>query len=294
VQFLSRFGHAALVGFLVSSLIASTSYSLSLWLGRNSYNLWWIIYGSVPFALLVGLAAVVQPRRKAVQQGGTILALLEGAALGSLYALIADRYALGGPAFLVLMLSCWVPGAISAMLATASRGKQRWVMTAILCLAAIVLPEPTFNAVTHNQRLTVAFLTPSELSTAELEANPETLGFEGHDEIEAAKNEVLERIRALGYTETFRMLSITRQGKGRESLGIVVVRAPVTKEVVLPVPDNSTVVYVQQSDTWQKNPPQIAVLHRGITMRPPDTFEIPDAQGVSLVGRIGAKAPVGN
>jgi hypothetical protein len=293
MRFLSRFGLGAVVGFSVSALIASASYSLGFWLGRNSYNLRWIIYASVPFALLLGLAAVVQTKRKAEQQGRTIVAALVGAALGFLYAFKAAGYALAGPAFLALMLSCWVPGGISAMLAAVPRGKQRWAVigTAILCLAAIVLTEPIFNAVTHNQQLTVALIAPSEMSTAPLEAKPATLGFDNDEEIQTAKSEVLQRIRALGYTETFRVLSITREGKGRKSLAIVVVRTPVTKEVVLPVPDSSTVVYIQQSDHWEKNPSQTPVLRRGITMTPPGNFEIPDAQGVSLVGRIVAKTP---
>jgi len=301
MRLLSRFGLAAAVGFSVSSLIASASYSLGLWLGRNSYNLRWIIYGSVPFALLLGLAAVVQPKREAEQQGRTIVAALVGAALGLLYAFKAAGFALAGPAFLVLMLSCWVPAGISAMLAAVPRDKQRWAVigTAILCLAAIVLTEPIFNAVTHNQQLTVAFIAPSDVSTAHLFGWPESLGFDNDDEIQAAKSEVLERMRALGYPESFRVLSITREGKGRKSLAILVVRAPITKQVVLPMPDKSVVVYIQNSENWEKKPTEAPVLHRSIMMEPPGStdgslgyFSIPDAQAVSLEGKIIAKTEV--
>jgi hypothetical protein len=186
------------------------------------------------------------------------------------------------------------------MVATAS-GKHLSAILgiAILCLAAIVLTEPIFNAFAHNQQLTVALIAPPEMSTAQLEANPKTLGFDSGDEIQTAKNEVLERVRALGYTEVFHVLSITRWGKGRKSLAILVVRGPITKEVVLLVPDKSTVVYIQQSENWEKKPTEAPVLHRGITMEPPSAtdeslgyFEIPDAQGVSLIGRIIAKAQV--
>jgi hypothetical protein len=297
MRFLSRFGLAALVGFLASALIALASYSLGLWLGRNSDNLRWIIYASFPFALLIGLTVGVLPRRKVEQHGGTVVDVLLGASLGSLYALIADGYALGGPAILVLMLSCWVPAGISAMLATTPHHKQRWAIMGptIFCLAAIILPEPIFNAATHNQQLTVAIITPAEMSTAQLVASPETLGFHKVDEIRTAKNDVLERVRALGYTQTFRVLSITREGKGRKSLAVIVVSAPITMKVVLPEPDDSTVVYFQQSENWEKNPAQTPVLNRGITLMPPGNsdrslgyFEIPDAQGVSLEGWIGA------
>jgi hypothetical protein len=298
MRILSRFGLAALVSFFVSSLIALASYSLGLWLGRNSDNLLWIIYGSVPFALLLGVAAVVQPPRKVDQQGRPIVAALVGAVLGFCYTLIVARFSLVIPAFIVLMFSCWVPSGISAMVAATS-GKHLSVALgiAILCLAAISLTEPIFNAFAHNQQLTVALIGPSEMPTTQLEAYPETLGFDNGDEIQSAKNEVLERVRALGYTNPFHVLSITRRGKGRKSLAILVVRAPITNEVVLPVPDNSTVVYIQQSENWEKKPTAVPVLHRGIALEPPGTtdeslgyFGIPDAQGVSLMGRIFAKA----
>lgn len=299
MRLLSRFGLPALVGFSVSSLIALASYSLGLWLGRNSYNLKWIIYASIPFGVLVGLAAVVQPKRDPEQRGAPIISVLVGAVLGLAYTFIVVRYALVGlPAFIVLMLSCWVPGGVSAMV-VAGRAKQLSVLigVTVLCLVAVALPEPIFNLFTHNQQLTVAFITPSDTSTAQLEAQPETLGFNSDDEMQAAKSEVLERVRNFGHTESFRVLSITRAGKGRKSLAVIIVRARIAKEVVLPVPDGSTVVYTQESDSWDKNPANAPVLHRGITMRPRHitdgslgTFEIPDAQGVSLMGSIAVKS----
>jgi hypothetical protein len=300
MRFLSRFGLAALVSFLVSSLISLASYSLGLWLGRNSDNLLSIIYGSVPFALVVGVAAIALPRRKEDQLGRPILAVLVGAALGILYTLIIARFWLVIPAFVILMLSCWVSSGISALAVVVIRKRLSAVIgIAILCVAVILLTEPIFNAFTHNQQMTVALITPLEVSTAGLGANPETLGFVNGDEIQAAKNEVLERLRSLGYTETFRVLSITRWGKGSKSLAILVVRTPITKEAVLRVPDKSTVVYTQRADNWEKKPAEVSVLHRGITMEPPTStdeslgyFEIPDAQGVSLMGRIIAKVSV--
>jgi len=69
--------------------------------------------------------------------------------------------------------------------------------------------------------------------------------------------------------EAFRVLSITRRGKGRKSLAIVVVRAPITREVLLPVPDKSAVLYIQQAENWQKKPAEASVLQRGISMEPP-------------------------
>lgn len=299
MRLLSRFAIAALVGFSVSALIALTSYSLGLWLGRNSHNLLWVVYYSCPFALLLGVAAAVQSRRSTDHKGSLLVAVVAGTTLGFVYTYFVARFSLVIPAFVILMLSCWVPSGISAML-VAAIGKRLSVVTgiAVLCLAAIFLTEPIFNAFTHNQQLTVAFITPSEASTAQLAANHETSGFDTNAEIETAKKEVLEHIRALGYSEDFRVLSLSRQGKGKKSLAIVVVRAPVKKEVALPEPDGSTVVYIQQSENWEKKPSEVPTLRRSLEITPPGPasdglgdFAIPDASGVSLMGRITGQVP---
>jgi hypothetical protein len=299
MRLLSRFAIAVLVGFSVSALIALASYFLGLWLGRNSDNLLWTIRDSGPFALLLGVAAVAQTKRSVDHKGGLIIAVLVGTVLGFAYTYFVVRFSLAIPAFVVLMLSCWVPGGISAML-VAAFGKRLSVVTgiAVLCLSAIFLPEPIFNAFTHNQQLTVAFITPSDASTAQLAAQPETLGFATSAEIQTAKNEVIKHIHALGYREEFRVLSLSRRGKGKNSFAIIVVRASITKEAALPEPDGSTVVYVQQSENWEKKPLEVPTLRRSIEMMPPSLtgdelgfFAIPDASGVRLMGRITRQVP---
>jgi hypothetical protein len=297
MRFLSRFTVAVLVAFLTSVLIASASYFLGLWLGVNRSNLRWIILASIPFALLVGVAAIARPGREGERQGSAIVAVLVGAGLGLFYSFFVARHAPGTVALFVLMLSCWVPSGISAMVASAlSKQRGALITTAVLCVVAVVLPEPIFNAVTHNQRLTVAFIVPSELSTARLEAYPEAVGFGSDDEVSTAKSDVLEHMRALGYGEAFRVLSITRAGKGSKSLAVIVVQAPFTTKVTLPVPNGTVVVYVPGSGGWEKNPREARLLRRSISLMPAGGedgslgyFEIPNAQGISLEGRIGVE-----
>jgi hypothetical protein len=84
MRFLSRFGVAALVGFLTSSLIASASYILGFWLGRNSDNLRLIIYYSVPFALVLGLVGGMQRWLKLGRHSGALTVAAVGAALAVL------------------------------------------------------------------------------------------------------------------------------------------------------------------------------------------------------------------
>jgi len=285
----SRFSIAALVSLLVSSLIALVGYSLRLWMGIRL-----LVYLSVPFAILLGVAAVLLPRRKIDQKSSPMIAILVGTGLGILYAYFVARFVLNLPAFFALTLSCWVPSGLSAMAATNSR--KHWLTATgigLLCLTTIILMEPVFNAAAHNQQLTVAVITPSEVFASGLEAQPETLGFNGEEEIKTAKNEVLEYMRTQGHMESFRVMSITRRGKGKKSLAILLLKAPITHEAVLPVPDGTDVVYVQGPQNWERIPAQIPVLHREITILPPDDierclgfFRIPDARGIDLMGVI--------
>lgn len=307
MKLLSHFGIAALVGFSASCLILLATYALGVWPWIVTATISWITYRSVPFALLVGLAAAVQPRSLRDRWGGLLVAILLGSILGFLYTFFVIGFSLAAAAFVALALSCWVPGGISAMVAAAF-GKRLSVVAgiAVLCLSSIFLAKPIFNVLAHNQRLTVAVVTPSDPSTAQLEANPADIGFETDEELQTAKNEIFERLRAFGYKEDFRALSITRDGEGKSSLAIIVVRAPVTKEVVLPEPDRSTVVYVQQFENWEKKPAHFPVLRRGIEMRPwppgPEGesvasstlgyFVIPNASGSGLIGRVIARRPV--
>ena len=267
MRLLSRFAIAALVGFSVSALIALASYSLGVWPGRDSVLLRTNVYYSCPFALLLGATGAAQPRRSMVQKGSLLVAVLMGTALGFASTYYVWRFSLPIHRWAFLMLSCWVPSGVSAML-VAAFGKRLSVLTAIavLCLSAIFLHEPIFNAYAHNQQLTVAFITPVDASTTQLAAQPETLGFVTGAETQTARDEVIQQIRALGYGGEFRVLSLTKQGEGKKALAIVVVRTRVKQDVVLPEPHGSTVVYVQQSDNWEKKPPEVPTLRRGIKM----------------------------
>jgi len=189
MRLLLRFLIAALVGFSVSSLIALASYPLGLWLGRDSIFLRTIVYYSCPFALLLGVAAAAQPRRSTVHKSSLLVAVLAGTVLGFAYTYFVARFSLPISVFAFLMLSCWVPSGISAML-VAAFDKRLPVVTgiAVLCLSGIFLKEPIFNAYAHNQQLTVAFITPSEAPTTQLEVNPETLGFGNSEEIQTARS----------------------------------------------------------------------------------------------------------
>jgi hypothetical protein len=295
MRLLLRFGMAALVGFLASSLIVWANYWLDPTLAMNSDNVRLIIYFSVPFALLLGVAAAALPKRS-VGKGGSPTAA-EGAFLALLYTYIVTRvFIMGLIPIVVLLVSCWVPSAISAMLVTVAGSRiSTGLGVATLCLSAIFLTGPAYNVATHNQQLTVAFITPCG-STAQLTAEPETIGFDTTAQIRAATAEVFEHALALGLNN-FRVLSLSRHGRGKNSLAIVVIQSPVERKAILPEPDASTVVYVQESNGWTKKPSQVPTLRRGIEVWPPQVkngalayVSIPDASGFSLIVRIDGMA----
>jgi hypothetical protein len=296
VRFLSRFAIASLVGFSVSSLIALASYSFGLRRGDSAFLLGLVRY-SCPFALLLGVTAAALPRRPTAPKSSLVGAVLSGTILGLAGCSVLWGFPLPIHRSEFLMLACWVPAGISAML-VAAFGKRMPVVCAIviLCLCAIFLQEPIFNAYVHYQQLTVAFVTPVSASTSQLAANPDIDGFVTDKEMGTAKNEVMQRLRALGYSEEFRMLSLTRQGKGKKALAIVVVHSRVGQNVVLPEPEASTVVYVQQSDEWEKKPRDAPTLRRGIEIMAPSPtdeslayFTIRYEPVFGLIGRITGK-----
>ena len=223
MKLLSRSAIAALVGFLVSSLIALASYSVGQWQGGSTLLLNVIRY-SCPFALLLGVAVAAMPTRPTAQMSRLVVAILAGAILGLAGCYILWRFSLPIHRWAFLTLSCWVPAGVSAMV-LAALGKRASVIAGImmLCLCAIFLHEPIFNAYVHYQRLTVAFVTPVDSSTSQLAAKPEKSGFVTDQEVATATNDVMQRLRALGYSEEFRVLSLTKQGEGRSALAIVVI-----------------------------------------------------------------------
>ncbi len=164
---LSRFGIAALVGFSTSFVIALVSYAFGTWLGGHSDNLRDTVYFTVPFALLLGAAAALPPTWQSIGKRRVITAVLVGAILGLLYTFLLFKFvALGFLAIVVQAISCWVAGGISGMLAVAVVKRSRMVSAIVgVCLLAIFVPTPLFNAVTRNQQLTVALnmSTPSGL-----------------------------------------------------------------------------------------------------------------------------------
>ncbi|HZR32705.1 MAG TPA: hypothetical protein VFA76_12735 [Terriglobales bacterium] len=89
------------------------------------------------------------------------------------------------------------------------------------------------------------------------------------------------------------MTNLYRVGKGKKSLEIVVVSAPVVNRALLPEPNGTELIYVQKPEGWKRIPLQAPALARSVEIWGPGNrndslanFGIPDASGISLMGRI--------
>jgi len=266
---LSRFAVAALVGFSSGSVIALVSYELGTWLGGHADNLRNTLYFTAPLAVVLGIVAALQPADLHVGKRGVVATISTGAVVGLLYGFLAFRFIiLGFLAVTVQALSCWVASGLSAMLAVAVEKFSRKTVAIVgVCLLAIFLPKPVFNTFTRNQQLTVAFVIRS--SGSEETPSPKALFFDNAGAVEVVSKQVLEHIRTLGITGNFRVVHLSRQGEGRQSLAILITGGPIEERTLLPEPDGTTVIYVQESGGWTKHPADAPTLKRSIEVSPP-------------------------
>jgi len=290
---LVRFVIALASGLLVNAVILSLAYAFGFWLGRNADNLWLLLRLTVPFCVLLGLVAAIWPESKQARIRTSPLGLaILGVSLSCGYwYLIGRATGLGFLGFAIQAFACWIGTAVAALLLAISR-RSRGVLIGVVVVSvlAVVVPSLAFNYFSRNQRLTVAFVVPEELGTA---GGPQQIGFDSQSEVEETTRQVLQSIRMSGTRGNYRVVHLSRQGEGKESLAIVVVNAPVNGRTLLPEPNAAELIYVQQPQGWAKSPAQAATLHRSIEIwgygdRDDSLayFGIPDASGVSLIGRI--------
>lgn len=285
---LVRFAAGYFVAFIAARIVIEASYRLGFWLGRENQGL--VSYLTVPFAVLLGLAAALWPRGWQARP-----AVLVGSVLGLLYTLLVNRFISPGfRALIVQEFSCWVAGGICAVLVVAIGIRWRAAIAIVgICLLAILLPKPLFNTLVHNQQLTVAFVTPSLANAGNAVPRVRYFGDTAKMDVQAIGKHILERIRAAGLGGDFRVAQLWRLGEGQPSLAIFVVQAPVIAREFFGEPDAATALYVQGSGGWTRHPAGVKTLARGIEILPPvdpaealGAFSIADADGMTVWARI--------
>ncbi|MGC1686308.1 MAG: hypothetical protein WA734_11865 [Candidatus Acidiferrales bacterium] len=294
---LGRFALAGVCGLAVAGVILFTPYAIGLRLGGNMDNVWHLLKLTVPLVLVLACVAAVWHERNGERRGlGSSFSLVTlGLALGCTYwYLVMWTVGLGLLNLAVQALACWVATAVGALLlALGRRSYGVLASTALICALGIALPEPTFDVLAHNQLLTVAIVVPGRLASATTQ--PKEIGFDSQSQADKSASLVLQTIQAAGLQGDYRIVYLSQEGRGKQSLAILIFDAPITGRTLLPEPDAAEVIYVQQPQGWTKIPTQAPVLDRNMEVWGASDdrdslayFGIPDARGVSLMGRVRA------
>ena len=165
MKLLSRSAIATLVGFSVSSNCVGQlflcGWAVGLSFNRRALLMCFCDSSGSGHHCTAPMPLGEVGQRACCSSSGTILAVA-----GCYY---VWRFSLPVHRQAFLMLSCWIPAGISAMLVSVF-GKQASVVTGtvILALSAIFLHDPVFDAYVHYQQLTVAFVTPVDSLTSQL------------------------------------------------------------------------------------------------------------------------------
>lgn len=140
------------------------------------------------------------------------------------------------------------------LLSITSRGRTVLVSVAILLVVAVLVPGPAFDAITHNQELTVAIVTPQYPTAAT--TRPEVMAdvYSTSVNVGNVSSQILQSLRDAGMTGNYQVADLCRQGHGKQVLVIIVVNQPIVSQVELHVPSGANVIYVQQPDGWKKTP----------------------------------------
>jgi hypothetical protein len=155
------------------------------------------------------------------------------------------------------------------LLSISSRRRYVLVSVAILLIAAVLVPGPVFDIVTHNQELTLAIVVPRDSAApgakpdviADIYATPMDVGAEtGH---------ALQSLRDAGMTDSYQVKELFRQGHGKRVLVVIAITQPVFGKVELYEPSGANLIYVQGPDGWKKIPSQVHTLDRSVAVEPP-------------------------
>jgi hypothetical protein len=294
---LGRFALAGVCGLAIAGMILFISYAVGFRLSGNMDNFWHLLKLTVPLTLVLACVAAVWPERNGERKvlGSSFTLVTLGVALGGTYwYLIMWTVGLGLLNVAIQALACWVAAAVGALLlALGRRSYGVLVSAALVCALAITLPMPTFDLLSHNQLLTVAIVVPGRLASTTTQ--PKEIGFDFQSQADKSTSLVLQTILAAGFQGDYRIVSLSQQGRGKQSLAILILDAPITGRALLPEPDAADVIYVHQPQGWTKIPTQAPVLYRNIEVWGASDdrdslayFGIPDARGISLTGRVRA------
>ena len=264
---------AALICFVVSNLVAVSTVAFNQGFGAD--DLWAFLFWSLPF---VGAIAGIAPfsmklycRLNAFIR--IIIATFAGVVSGFAWTFVVASF-LGAwfGAFSFPVLSCWVVGGASGMIAATfacsrvTKGQIviEAVFIAAICLSAVVGTKPFFIWLSHEQRLYVLNLKLTPVPTSELvidERTRKTYDLTADD---------INQLRSLGLRGNLEGYSGGYYGQGAFSRAIIVMQHQLKSPIELPQPNGVNVIYVQDGDEWRMYPANAPTLKRTIRLEVPD------------------------
>lgn len=264
---------AALICLAASDLVAVSTIILNRGFGAG--DLWAFLFWCLPFVgIIAGIAPLLMNLCCRLHVFiRIIVAALVGAVNGFIWTFVVASF-LGAwfGAFSFSVLSCWIAGGASGMIAATfacPRVTKRQitiesVLIVAICLLAVVGTKPFFIWLSHDQRLYVLNLKLTPVLASELVIEKST-----RENYDLTANDInqLESLGLRGYLEGY---SGGYYGEGKPSRAIIVMQHQLNSPVELPQPDGVNVIYIQEGDEWRMYPANAPTLKRKIRLEIPD------------------------
>lgn len=190
---------------------------------------------------------------------------ITGVAAGALWTYVVAF--LLGPyfgAFSFQVLTCWVVGATSGLIAGLTYSSRLntsipldLAIVLVICLGALIAEQPLSRFLLNSRKLDVTAVkwTPGPQPLT----NPSVLG-------QRLPHEDLERLKEIGLRGSLEYASFGSFGEGKRSGVIIVLSQPLREPVSLAKPDGGQVIYVQTEGGWEMYPPDSPTLNRRIQL----------------------------
>lgn len=230
---------------------------------------------TIPFAVLSGLFfGLFSPtwRRLPLLIAYSLVAVLS--VLGTLLWATLVTVSLGPTvgAFSIAPAAGWQLGCLAAVLvgvsvikASTVRNRQR--LFSILYIAALVGVPLVTTAATYRLLESITDQSQPSFITIKWINNSDDMVID--DPGELLSQEERERLNSLNLGGNLIVRSIILGiGSLRDTRIIVLMQGPTDKEVMLPIPNHTSIIYIQQVDSWTKYPQNAPTISKVVKLRP--------------------------
>ena len=162
---------------------------------------------------------------------------------------------------------------------------RHWIALGAPLMIVIVGAGTHYVRSLSDQRLEVVFVKWNEL--------PQDLALDAEGGVRVPlSGEELSQLRSAGLRGTLTVVGTSTQGSGPNARMVIVMKAQPTSPVILQQPNQAAIIYVQNSDDWNRYPGDAPVLSRTVDLSTPPEFPTQTHYWVQLAsgGRSGGMA----